>query len=178
MTGTTSSDQEATLRPTSRFTVEREQGERAWHSRLFFDGAPTGRRIPGLRVEAQFSFGDRWLLLLDNDNESYGYLYISLLGPSLELVDQRELGTVWVLGIAGFVTNLKIVAPNALEFNFFNEHDCWRLAVLPSPRIMWIGEERPLARQWSKLFSRRWMTLDQVTRGHAAVGDRSADGPR
>ncbi len=173
MTSTTT-DLEPTLAPTSRFTVKPEPGENAWHSELVFDGVATGRRVAGLHMEAQFSYGDRWLLLLDNDTPFEGYLFMLLLDSSLKPIERRELGTVWGMGIAGFVTDIRIVAPSALEFGFFGEHDRWRLTILRTPRFIWMGQERPLARQWRKLFSRRWMTLDELTAGPARAARESA----
>jgi hypothetical protein len=155
---------EAALAPTSRFTVKPEPGDSAWHSELIFDGAPTGQRVPGIRVEAQFSFGDRWLLLLDEDCPCEGYLFVLLLGAALDLIDQRELGMPYA---AGFATRLEIAASNALELGFFDEHDRWRLTILPSPCYVWANWDRRETRQWSKLFSRRWMTLDEVTTAQA-----------
>jgi len=147
------------LQPISRFTVAPQEGHYAGRFMLLLDGQSTGRLVPGARVEAQFSYGDRWLVLLGNDCMFDGYLCMLLLGPTLRVIDQRELGVGW--GNAGFVMRLRVVAPSTVEFSFFGD-DCWRLTILPAPRFMWIDWGRRETRQWGKLFSRRWMALDQI----------------
>jgi hypothetical protein len=148
-----------TLTSVTRFSLVPEQLPSPVRSELTLDGAPTGRRVPGIQLLAQYSFGDRFLLLLDEDCPYEGYLYILLLGPSLATIEQRELGLVW--GAPGFVADLGVDAPNALEFTFFG-NDRWRLAVLAAPRLIWADWNRPPTRQWRKLLARRWLALDQI----------------
>jgi hypothetical protein len=114
--------------------------------------------MPGTQLVAQYAYGDRFLLLLDEDCPYEGHLYALLLGPALEVVEQRELGVPYA---AGFVTNLRVAAADALEFSFFGS-DRWRLAVLSIPKLTWVDWNRPSTRQWRKLLARRWLALDQI----------------
>jgi hypothetical protein len=122
------------------------------------DGTATGKRVRGVQLVAQYAYGDRFLLLVDEDCPYEGYLYALLLGPHLDAIEQRELGVPYA---AGFVTNLRVSATDALEFSFFGS-DRWRLRVLSIPRLMWVDWNRPPTRQWHRLLSKRWLALDQI----------------
>ena len=147
-----------TLTPISHFALAPEEVPSPKRSELVLDGTATGKRVHGTQLVAQYAYGDRFLLLLDEDCPYEGYLYALLLGPALEVVEQRELGVPYA---AGFVTNLRVAAADALEFSFFGS-DRWRLAVLSIPKLTWVDWNRPSTRQWRKLLSRRWLALDRI----------------
>jgi len=99
-------------------------------SNLLAEGRPTGIRVPGLVLEAQYRFGEEYLLFTTDDAPFEEALHIILLSPVYSAVDRLELGHPFA---AGILRDLRPTASDTLQFSFFGG-DLWALTLAVSPR--------------------------------------------
>lgn len=155
------------LTPTEAFSVEpipdpATEG-RPWQARVLFEGRQTPTKVLGVRLEAQFRLGDRYLLLLDDATPFEGGMHAYLLGPKLEIVDRRSLGLPYN---PGFLHGIRRVGSREIEFSFFADDDVWRLIILDEPRRIWrdlTSEFRLHMWEGWRLLKRRHLELRRMT---------------
>ena len=120
------------MTPVETFALGQTTGtaEGAPLSDLLAGGTPTGVRVPGLVLEAQYRFGEEFLLLTTEDVPYEEALHAVLLGRCHAIVDRLQLGHPFA---AGILTDLQPAAGGSLRFSFFGG-DLWELTIAPARR--------------------------------------------
>lgn len=88
--------------------------------------------LPGAILEAQYSFGENYLLFVTYNSPFEEALSIYYLNAQLETLDALEL-SAWYT--TGDFKDLKKTAQNELQFKFFGEEEGWTLQVLLRPKF-------------------------------------------
>lgn len=85
-------------------------------SKLILSGSENTVDVPGSVLEAQMELQNDRYLILTTENSPYDEaLYITLLGPRLEILDQIELSQDMTPGI---VKDVEIIDAERMRFNF------------------------------------------------------------
>lgn len=134
------------------------------NSELVFKGNPTGVLIIGTNLEAQFDYGEGYLLFITFGSPYEESLHIYLINYDLHIIDSIRLGQIYTGGI---LDNVRITAENQIKFSFFG-NDEWTLTILSKPK--WKLPNSPFAPYWSVIsrpstlsFSRSYLQLDGIT---------------
>jgi hypothetical protein len=103
----------------------------ARRSEVLLNGAPTGKFVPGAVFEAAVATPEWFLLFTTHDVPYEDALTISLLGPTLEPLENVELSHPYS---TGSFTLLELLEPSSVKFRFFGDTD-WIVEVLPRPQF-------------------------------------------
>ena len=123
-------------------------------SEILLDGRPTGRQIAGAILEAAIEWNGHYLLFMTEDCPFEDGLLIYMLDSELKLLDRATLAVIYG---TGWLTSLKLLEPDMVQFTFFSEIT-WILQLLPKARIglPFFGEKAgAIWRPWS--FLRRFV---------------------
>lgn len=125
-------------------------------SRVLADGRDTGAIADGVVLEAALVSHDRHLLFTTDDVPFEEGLHIQLFDPGWARIDHADM--VWLYATGTF-RDLRIVAPEALTFVFF-DGPAIRLDLLAVPvRRLLPGGPRGVHRDFA---ARRWFELSAV----------------
>lgn len=152
---------EGVVKSISRFSLEGVPvygSGQALESKLYSDGVPTGRVVPGVRLEAQFQCRPGYLLLTTEDNPYEEELHLILMDPMYEIVDALRLSVPYAPGL---LTDLHVRSEGEIEFSFFGK-DRWLLAVAETPKRNLCGRRAPGVHSNGSLVARRYLSLKRV----------------
>jgi hypothetical protein len=125
------------MEPIDIFSLEKHDGPyESWPltSELRRRGEPTGARVPGYVIEAQYRCGDRYLLATSWDCPFEEMQTFVLLSSELKVLARRDYGaayaTVWMTGHVP-------IGPDTVVFHCNN--GCDVLITVRARRPLWLG---------------------------------------
>ncbi|MBI4903113.1 MAG: hypothetical protein HY820_05720 [Acidobacteria bacterium] len=121
-----------TIGEINAFTLgEVERGDsKAPRALLIHQGSPIGLTLEGATLEAQFAFGDEFLLLLTDDCPYEESLHIYLLDRDFHTIDRLDVGQGYA---AGVLREVQVTGPDTMRF-LFHPGAPYELRVHPEPR--------------------------------------------
>ena len=123
-------------------------------SHLLIQGYPTGRKIKGRQVVDQYSSGQRYVLITDDDNPYEEVLHIYLLDLELRVVDEIHLSQPFTSGIY----QAQHHSGERLEFRVFND-DTWCLEIRSTPVSKPLNIDHFPASRPIKLWGQQYLNL-------------------
>ena len=100
--------------------------------------------VVGSVLEAEFMFGDFYLIFITEGIPFEEALYIYLINPNLIIKDTIEISAAYTPGI---FRNFMTISPNKIKFSFFDSEDYWVIEILDKPRFFLWGSEYPVKRK-------------------------------
>ncbi len=150
------------LRVTDQFTVTSE-GD--YQCQLWREGAPTGIRLDGAKLQAAVAWLDLFLLVITDENGYEDFVNLHLLDAHLKILDTASVGSPYNSGQFG---GLALAPPNQLTFSFPGEAHAWRITLYEKPRL-----SRPLlpfSGVWRSLTIRRHFDVRMVSQSAKGGG--------
>lgn len=111
--------------------------------------------IQGKVIEAQYSVGEYYLLLITEGNPFEEALYIYYLNKDLQVKDTLELSAMYA---EGMLRNLSVIDAARIRFSFFDKDEQWILEIFSSPKRIIFKNEHPVKRRVS-FFNKSWLSL-------------------
>ena len=128
-------------------------------SKLLFDGTPTGTTVPGVVLDAQYRYGERYLLLTTENIPYEEALHILLLDQGFRVLDHLELSHAFA---PGTLTDVEPAGDGRLRFSLFGG-DRWELTVLPAPRRLRLDDAPTGVRgRIRRLVAPRWLKITRL----------------
>ena len=149
------------IAPSSSFslTPARAGENETPRSNLLFDAALTGTTVPGVVLEAQYRFGDLYLLLTTENIPYEEALHVLLLDQRFNVLDHVELSHPYASGV---LSDLQQAGDGRLQFSLFGG-DRWELAVLPAPRRLTTDETPTGVRaRLRRRLAARWLAVKRL----------------
>ena len=125
---------------------------------LCFEGRPTGTRLSGQWLQAQYLTAIGGLLFIVDDALQEDCLEIYLVDERNQILDHARLQRMYS---AGELRDLRRVGDSLFEFSFFG-NDRWQLRLQSPPRL---ALHLPLPmREYHRdsVFAKRWLTLSRL----------------
>lgn len=114
--------------------------------------------VVGKILEAQYRFGNFFLLLISEGNPLEEALYIYYLNCDLQVQDALEISVMYAEGL---LRNLSVFDSNKIVFSFFENDEQWMLEILSSPQFVFLKNKYPIKRRMS-LFKKSWLNLNKM----------------
>jgi hypothetical protein len=125
-------------------------------SKVLLDGTPTSTTVPGVVLEAQYRYGEGYLLLTTENIPYEEALHILLLDQHFRVLDHLELSHAFA---PGTLTDLEPAGDGRLHFSLFGG-DRWELTVLPASRRLRLDEAPTGVRgRIRRLLAPRWLAI-------------------
>ena len=129
------------------------------HSKVLFDGKPTGVELAGTELKAQFGHRDGYVLFTAYDYYDGEEIYISFLNFNFEVIDELTLDGVF--SRTGFASDFKILSTDKIEFSIYGEKEKRRLTVSSPPTAEFPTDFAELtARSLSRHLSKHYLKLE------------------
>ena len=139
--------------------LPRRRSDKPLSSNVVFAGKPVHCKLAGSCLDAQYQCTLGFLLMSNEDTPYEEGLHITLLSPSLDVLDTIEISHAYA---PGSIRNLRIVGKNSLEFTFFGG-DNWRLTILTSPQRWSFNQLKPgVAHRWKRLLWKGHLSLRRL----------------
>ncbi len=121
---------------------------------LLLQNYPTGRKVKGKQIVDQYSVGQRYIVITNDDNPYEEVLHIYLLDLELNILDEMELSQPFTSGVYQPCRH----SGECLEFRFFDENTwCLEVRNQPKPKPLNI-DNFPISRP-IKLWGQQYLRL-------------------